>query len=229
MKKRLISLTLVLYIAGSVSLARAQTPPQLDLPTAEALLRVFVGKSLLVTSPEPLERVSVTDPDIATAVITSPNQVLIHGKVPGNVTLLIWDEEERSRAFDLQVEFDIRKLRETILQVFPDEKIEVGPLASSIVLTGRVSSEEIMEQTTSLGLTHSENVVNLLKMEPAGEREAVLLQVVFAEVDRSAIQELGVNITMGASNVSFGLPGRPVLNATFLTMVIASGMPAAII
>jgi pilus assembly protein CpaC len=204
MKKRLISLTLVLYIAGSVPLARAQTPPQLDLPTAEALLRVFAGKSLLVTSPEPLARVSVTDPDIATAVITSPNQVLIHGKVPGNVTLLIWDEEERSRAFDLQVEFDIRKLRETILQVFPDEKIEVGQLGSSIVLTGRVSSEEIMEQTTSLGLTHSENVVNLLKMEPAGNKAAILLQVVFAEVNRAAVQELGVNILSTGAGNTFG-------------------------
>ena len=193
---------LVLCIAGSVSLARAQTPiPQLDLPTAEAVLRVFAGKSLLVTSPEPLERVSVTDPDIATALITSPNQVLIHGKAPGSVTLLIWDEDERSRAFDLQVEFDIRKLRETVLQVFPDEKIEVGQLGSSIVLTGTVSSEDIMDKMTSLGLTHSINVVNLLKMEPAGEKAAVLLQVVFAEVDRSAIQELGVNIlSTGAGN-----------------------------
>ncbi len=195
MNKKLISLTLVLCIAGSVSWARAQTPiPQLDLPTAEAVLRVFAGRSLLVTSPEPLVRVSVTDPDIATALITSPNQVLIHGKAPGSVTLLIWDDQERSRAFDLQVEFDIRKLRETVLQVFPDEKIEVSQLGSSIVVTGTVSSEEIMEKTTSLGLTQAENVVNLLKMEPAGEKEAVLLQVLFAEVDRSAIQELGINI-----------------------------------
>jgi len=194
---------LVLCIAGSVSLARAQTPipPQLDLPTAEAVLRVFAGRSLLVTSPEPLQRVSVTDPEIATAVITTPNQVLIHGKVPGSVTLLIWDEQERTRTFDLQVELDIRALRETVLQVFPDEKIEVGQLGSSIVLTGTVSSEEMMEQTTSLGLTQSENVVNLLRMAPAGEKEAILLQVVFAEVNRSAIQELGINIfSTGAGN-----------------------------
>ncbi len=193
---------LVLCIAGSVSLARAQTPtPQLDLPTAEAVLRVFAGRSLLVTTPEPLERVSVTDPEIATAVITTPNQVLIHGKRPGSVTLLIWDEQERTRTFDLQVELDIRALRETVLQVFPDEKIEVGQLGSSIVLTGTVSSEEMMEQTTSLGLTQSENVVNLLRMAPAGEKEAILLQVVFAEVNRSAIQELGINIfSTGAGN-----------------------------
>ena len=196
---------LVLCIAGSVSLARAQTPvPQLDLPASEAVLRVFAGRSLLVTSPEPLERVSITDPDIATAVITSANQVLIHGKVPGIVTLLIWDEQERSRAFDLQVEFDIRKLRETVPQVFPDEKIEVGQLGSSIVLTGTVSSEEMVEQTTSLGLTHTENVVNLLKMAPAGEKAAVLLQVVFAEVNRSAIQELGINIFSTGSGNTLG-------------------------
>jgi pilus assembly protein CpaC len=201
-KKRLISLTLVLCIAGSVSSARAQIPtPQFDMPTAEALLRVYVGRSLLVTSPEPLERVSVTDPDIATAVITSANQVLIHGNRPGSVTLLIWDEQERTRTFDLQVELDIRKLRETLLQAFPDEKVEVGQLGSSIVLTGTVSSEEIMDQTTLLGLTHADNVVNLLKMAPAGEKAAVLLQVVFAEVNRSSIHELGINIfSTGAGN-----------------------------
>ncbi len=199
MKKKLTFVMLVLFVASAATLTSAQTPsqgaiPQLDLPTAEAVLRVFAGRSLLVTSPEPLARISVTDPTIASAVITSADQVLIHGKVPGSVTLLIWDEQERSRAFDLQVEFDIRKLRETLLQAFPDEKVEVGQLGSSIVLTGTVSSEEIIEQTTSLGLTHTENVVNLLKMEPAGQKAAVLLQVVFAEVNRSAIQELGINI-----------------------------------
>ncbi|MCZ6767945.1 MAG: type II and III secretion system protein, partial [Acidobacteria bacterium] len=122
------------------------------------------------------------------------NQVLIHGKRPGSVTLLIWDEQERTRTFDLQVELDIRKLRETLLQAFPDEKVEVGQLGSSIVFTGRVSSEEMVEQATSLGLTQTQNVVNLLQMEPAGAKQAVLLQVLFAEVNRSAIQELGVNI-----------------------------------
>ena len=206
MKKKLTFVMLVLFVVSAATLTSAQTPsqgaiPQLDLPTAEAVLRVFAGRSLLVTSPEPLARISVSDPTIASAVITSANQVLIHGKVPGSVTLLLWDEQERSRAFDLQVEFDIRKLRETILQVFPDQKIEVGQLGSSIVLTGTVSSEEIMEQATSLGLTHAENVVNLLRMAPAGEKESVLLQVVFAEVNRSAIQELGINIfSTGAGN-----------------------------
>jgi 5-methyltetrahydrofolate--homocysteine methyltransferase len=41
-------------------------------------------------------------------------------------------------------------------------------------------------------------------------------------------EELGVNTTCGASNISFGLPNRPGLNAAFLPMAIASGMTSAI-
>jgi 5-methyltetrahydrofolate--homocysteine methyltransferase len=41
-------------------------------------------------------------------------------------------------------------------------------------------------------------------------------------------EELGVNSTCGASNVSFGLPSRPALNAAFLPMAIASGLTSAI-
>src|SRR6185312_6287696 len=41
-------------------------------------------------------------------------------------------------------------------------------------------------------------------------------------------EELGVNTTCGASNVSFGLPNRPGLNAAFLPMAIASGLTSAI-
>jgi len=41
-------------------------------------------------------------------------------------------------------------------------------------------------------------------------------------------EELGVNSTCGASNVSFGLPNRPALNAAFLPMAIASGLTSAI-
>jgi 5-methyltetrahydrofolate--homocysteine methyltransferase len=41
-------------------------------------------------------------------------------------------------------------------------------------------------------------------------------------------EELGVNTTCGASNISFGLPNRHALNAAFLTMAIGAGMTSAI-
>ena len=48
------------------------------------------------------------------------------------------------------------------------------------------------------------------------------------ETIRLVRQELGVNVSAGASNVSFGLPDRPALNAAFMAMAMAMGMDAAI-
>ena len=48
------------------------------------------------------------------------------------------------------------------------------------------------------------------------------------ETMRLLRQEMGVNLTAGASNVSFGLPDRPALNATFMGMAMTVGLNAAI-
>src|SRR5271166_4031082 len=60
-----------------------------------APLRVMVGKSLLINTTDRLKRVSVTDPEIADALVVTATQVLVHGRAPGEVSLLIWDEFER--------------------------------------------------------------------------------------------------------------------------------------
>src|SRR5262245_23508671 len=76
--------------ASTITSAPILTPEprsagQLALPQqAPADLRVQLGKSLLISSQEPLQRVSVTDPTIATAVIVSPTQILIHGLKAGS-------------------------------------------------------------------------------------------------------------------------------------------------
>ena len=172
---------------------------QIPLPAPESTLRVFSGKSVLVNSPDPLTRVSVTDPEIASAIITGPRQVLIHGQAPGSVTLLLWDDQDRTRSFNLAVELDMRGLRATLQQLFDREDIEVSQLGSSLVLSGSVSSEEVEEKALQLVKTQSAEVVNLLRRSE--ERRAVLLQVRFAEVDRIAVQELGVNLfSTGAGN-----------------------------
>src|SRR5437867_6053604 len=162
-------------------------------------LRVFAGKSLVLNSPEALKRVSVTDPSIASATIISPNQLLIDGHVPGSVTLLLWDEAERTRSFDLQVEVDLSGLQETLRQALPKENIQVSRSGASVVLAGKASSKVIADQAVQLALSHSKNVVNLLGL--ADVTEQILLQVRFADVDRKASQELGINIfSTGAAN-----------------------------
>src|SRR5262249_13095997 len=96
-----------------------------------APLRVMVGKSLLINTTDRLKRVSVTDPEVADPQVVTPTQVLVHGRSPGEVSLLIWDEFERSRSFDLRVDVDITAAQEEIKRIFPSEQIEVSASRSA--------------------------------------------------------------------------------------------------
>src|SRR5512142_1713426 len=129
-----------------------QAPPpapaqQTSLPVNSTVpLRVMVGKSLLVNTTERLRRVSVTDPAVADALVVTPNQILVHGRAPGEVTLIIWDEQERSRSFDLRVDVDVTAAAEEIHRIFPEQKIDVSASRGAVVLSGHVTSKEIAER-----------------------------------------------------------------------------------
>ena len=171
--------------------ATAQTSAESESHGA-APLRVMVGKSLLINTTERLKRVSVTDPNVADAIVITPTQILVHGRSAGEVSLLIWDELERSRSFDLRVDVDVSSASDEERRIFPDEQISVTPSRSAIVLSGHVSTEDIATRAGKIAEAYSKNVVNVLTFGPVGAQE-VLLEVKFAEVDRSAALQLGVN------------------------------------
>jgi pilus assembly protein CpaC len=175
-------------------------PPQSEQVQGSAPLRVMVGKSLLINTTEPLKRISVTDPNIAFAQVITSTQILVHGKTPGEISLLIWDDQERSRSFDLRVDVDVTACAEEEHRVFPDEQIRVTPSRAAIVLSGHVSTEDVSKRAEALAGAYSPKVINVLTYGPVGAQE-VLLQVKFAEVDRTAMSQLGINfISTGAAN-----------------------------
>jgi pilus assembly protein CpaC len=183
--------------AASQTTLPLQTPP----PQGSAPLRVMVDKSLLINTTERLKRISVTDPTVAYATVITPTQILVHGRAPGEVSLLIWDELERSRSFDLRVDVDVSACAEEEHRVFPDEQISVSPSRAAIVLSGHVTTEDVAKRAGELASAYSKNVINVLTFGPVGAQE-VLLEVKFAEVDRSALTQLGVNVfSTGAGNL----------------------------
>ncbi|QDL92876.1 methyltetrahydrofolate cobalamin methyltransferase [Paroceanicella profunda] len=86
-------------------------------------------------------------------------------------------------------------------------------------------AKKIVERAADFGIPAHDIVVDPLMM-PIGAMATAGLQV-FALVRRLR-EELGVNTTCGASNVSFGLPNRHGINAAFLPMAITAGMTSAI-
>ena len=249
MKKRLVSLILVLLFGTSaaisqtpeiwvegrprtIALAQPNVTPgtasvNLPAPQEPVQLRVLVGKSVVLNSPQILRRVSVSDPTIAAAVTISPTQVLLNGLAAGKTSLILWNEQDRPTAYDLNVELDVVGLRDTIAQIFPGENIQVSQSGASIVLTGTASTKEAADRALAIAQTQSKSVVNLLVVLQGGLGAQVLLQVRFAEVDRTSIQQLGINffstgfgntpgtVTTGqfgpaavAGNVTSSIPGR---------------------
>jgi len=189
--------------SGTAPLAPQQQPAAAQGPDATAQvpmaesegsapLRVMVGKSILINTTERIKRVSVTDDTVADPTVISPTQILVHGRAAGEVSLLIWDELERSRSFDLRVDVDVSAAAEEEKRVFPEEQITVTPSRSAIVLSGHVSTEDVSKRAGMIAEAYSKNVVNVLTFGPVGAQE-VLLEVKFAEVDRNAALQLGVN------------------------------------
>jgi pilus assembly protein CpaC len=180
--------------------ANAQAPAQESQGSAP--LRVLVGKSILINTTERIKRVSVTDAGVADPIVVAPTQILVHGRSAGEVSLLIWDELERSRSFDLRVDVDVSAALEEEKAVFPDEQISVTPSRSAIVLSGHVSTEDVSKRAGMIAEAYSKNVVNVLTYGPVGAQE-VLLEVKFAEVDRAAVIQLGAEyLTPGTGHTT---------------------------
>ncbi len=169
--------------------ASAQAPAESQ---GAAPLRVMVGKSILINTTERIKRVSVTDANVADPIVVAPTQILVHGRSAGEISLLIWDELDRSRSFDLRVDVDVTACAEEERRVFPDEQITVTPSRSAIVLSGHVSTEDVSKRAELIAAAYSNRVVNVLTFGPVGAQE-ILLEVKFAEVDRSAALQLGAN------------------------------------
>jgi 5-methyltetrahydrofolate--homocysteine methyltransferase len=86
-------------------------------------------------------------------------------------------------------------------------------------------AKKIVERAQDYGIPKADILIDPLVM-PVGAMPSAGRSV-FRLLNRCR-DELGVNTTCGASNVSFGLPNRPTLNGTFLAMAIANGLTSAI-
>jgi 5-methyltetrahydrofolate--homocysteine methyltransferase len=86
-------------------------------------------------------------------------------------------------------------------------------------------AKKIVERAMDYGIPKADVLIDPLVM-PAGAVQGA--GWVTIQTTRRVREELGVNTVCGASNVSFGLPGRQALNGTFLAMMIANGLMAAI-
>jgi pilus assembly protein CpaC len=161
---------------------------------------LLVGRSTILNVGAPIARVSLTVPDVADAMVTSPQQLLIHGKTPGTISLFVWDRAGGIKTYEVNVRRDLKQLVEQMTHLFPGEPISVVGNGKDVILSGVVTSKYVIDKATDVAAGYvdkKENVVNLLKQQEGIASNQVMLRVRFAEVSRSALQELGVNLFTG--------------------------------
>jgi pilus assembly protein CpaC len=191
------TVTTPVAFAASSPAAASAAPASVDVDAAQPdAVRLLVGRSTLIDVGGPISRVSLTSADIADALVTSPNQLLVHGKGPGAISMFVWNRSGGVRRFEVSVQRDLTKLSEQVKQLFPTESIEVRGNGRNVVLAGSVSSKEVVDRAINVALGYvekREDVVTLLQVRPGPATSQVLLKVRFAEVSRSALTEFGMS------------------------------------
>lgn len=158
-------------------------------------LKLVAGKSLVLRSAQPVNRISEPSPEIAEALPLSPYEIYITGKAAGTTTLILWQKEGALAVYDIEVAYDIVRLKQKLNQILPEEKdIRVLATQDSITLAGRLSSASNISQAMALAESYAPKgkVRNLLEI---GGVHQVMLEVRVAEMARTTMKKLGVNFT----------------------------------
>ncbi len=157
-----------------------------------------VGRSMVLDTGHPIARVSLTSADIADALVTSASELLINGKTPGTISMFVWDRAGSIRRYEVIVQRDLARLSTQLQELFPGESITAQNNGRSIVLSGTVSSKEMMDRAVMVAAGYVEkkdDVVPLMQIQAARSTQ-VLLRVRFAEVSRNALTEAGAALAL---------------------------------
>jgi pilus assembly protein CpaC len=176
-------------------------PPQLPGQVERVVLTA--GRSTVLRTEFEIIRIAVTNPTVADAVVVENREILVDGKAPGTVSLIVWSSTERKH-YDLVVEPAITTLQQQLRALFPGEDIGVSATDEAIILSGSVSSNTVSLRAAEIAQASSSKVkvINMLQLPSGQESQQVMLQVRFAEVNRRALTELGANFVVNRQDYS---------------------------
>jgi len=235
----MISLLLLISIAHAQEITYKATFDENKEPIT---VNVLVGQSRIINFDRPIGRFSISNPDIAEAVLVAPDQVVINGKAFGQINLIAWEQRGAHRfvVFDVYVRANLSLIDSQIRALFPKDDIRLSQANGSVVISGN-ASDSVVTQVDAIVQAAGFKTVNLLH-SPIKDAVQVQLQIRVAEVSRNKLKDLGTSYTYQSSPgsgafVTGGGPGSlssatsGLLNGTFsaLNLFVMAGNTAAMI
>jgi pilus assembly protein CpaC len=183
-------------------------------------LSLGVGKSIVIDLPRDIKDVLVADPKIANAVVRSAQRAYIIGAAIGQTNIVFFDSAgQQIAAYDIAVKRDLNGARAALKQTLPNSDIIIDGLGDGIILTGTVATPIEAQQAGDLAARLAggpEKVVNSIVVRG---RDQVMLKVTVAEVARSIIKQLGIDLS-GSLNY-----GTAVVNFNNANPFTVTGQP----
>ncbi|MEQ1717438.1 MAG: type II and III secretion system protein family protein [Hyphomicrobium sp.] len=207
-------------------------------------IKIGLGKSALVEFPRDVRDVMVSNPAAVDAVVLSSNRVFLLARKIGEANAFFFDTSgEQFATFEIFIERETAGLESLLNRLITGSTIKVEMLNQTVVLTGSVKSPtdsvrassiarqfvNVKYETTSKdkaeGATiekfeksEGESVINMLSVEA---EEQVMLKVTVAEVQRSLLKQMGVNLggVINAGNFTTAL-----LTENALPLTAAAGL-----
>ncbi|HVX76774.1 MAG TPA: type II and III secretion system protein family protein [Bradyrhizobium sp.] len=207
---RALSFSAVVALTLSPSLAPVVAADYGVAPAAAAAeghmnarpLSLGVGKSVVIDLPRDVKDVLVADPKIANAVIRSAQRAYIIGAAVGQTTIVFFDSSgQQIAAYDIAVKRDLNGLRTALKQLLPNSDIQVDGLGDGVMLTGNVATPIEAQQAGDLATRLAGSADKVVNQIAVKGRDQVMLKVTVAEVSRSLIKQMGIDLS---ANLSYG-------------------------
>jgi pilus assembly protein CpaC len=188
-------------------------------------LHVLVGRSMFITTLGRLKRVYVGNPVVVDSFTSSPSQIVVTAKTPGVSSLILWDETGQSQIYLLSSDLDVANLQKEISQALPNDDIRVEAQQDRISLSGTVLSDASSDTAAKLAGLYAKDVVNSMVVRQPHAKQ-VKLKVQMIEIDRSKLDQFGINLFSDGKNTgatqtgqfasvgTSGVSGPPTLNIT---------------
>jgi pilus assembly protein CpaC len=158
-------------------------------------LALGVGKSVVIDLPRGIKDVLVADPKIANAVVRSAQRAYIIGAAVGQTNIVFFDADGlQIAAYDIAVKRDLNGVRAALKQALPNADIQIEGLGDGVMLLGSAATAIEAQQAGELAARlagGAEKVVNSIVVRG---RDQVMLKVTVAEVQRSIIKQLGIDL-----------------------------------
>ena len=174
--------------------AAPETPPQIQIDRevgSTRSLRLELGQNRLLILSEQIVRVSVADPRVADLKVITPTQLLLTAKGVGSTDLSLWNRRDEPLVLALEVNRNLESLRKQLKELLPQEDIQVAAAGDLVILSGEVSDVRVPERAREIAMLHAEKVANLVRVRGT---QQVQLEVKFAEVSRTGLRQMSVNL-----------------------------------